>query len=295
MKSFALLLLLFWTGHIAAQTRQITLNGTIAVSTGEVFPYKVVLTEVDGKVKGYSFTYKEPNETKAVIKGTLDKHMRTLTFSETDIVYSHGYQTRAFMCLVDADLQSVSDRQGNRLTGSITSRETDKTSCTPGTLLFSNEDEIRNLFSYHDNYDTVISMGKRPKEVTKPAIPETIAPAALPPTEKVTAGIEKTYDWSSDSVIIDIWDGGNIDGDRISVAFNGKACLTNYFLVKEKKQLRLPLSPQTINTISIYADNEGSDPPNTASLLLTDCKKQYSVLAYKPKGQQAIIKIRRAR
>jgi len=58
--------------------------------------------------------------------------------------------------------------------------------------------------------------------------------------------------------------------------------------------LRIPLQGG-INTIVIAADNEGSDPPNTATLMLGDGAKHYSVIAYNPRGQQALIKIRRVR
>jgi hypothetical protein len=291
---FVLLLCSFWTLNICAQPAIQMLTGIISLTTGEVFPYKIEFTESNGVIKGYSFTYKEPNDTKAAIKGTLDRQMHTLSFRETDIIYSHGFQTRAFMCLIDASLEYRSG-EGNILTGPIASKETDKTLCTPGTLLFNNSEQIKKLFSYHDKYDTVISMGKKPADNHK--TPQPIKPAINEPpviTEQVTAGVEKSYDWHSDTVVIDVWDGGNVDGDRISLFFNGKPCLTNYFLVKEKRQVRLPLS-EGINIISILADNEGSDPPNTADLLLTDGTLKYSVLAYNNKGNRAIIKIKRVR
>lgn len=280
-----------------AQPKQIVLNGNIAMTTGEVFPFKIEVTEAAGTVIGYSYTYKEPNETKAVINGTLNRKLQTLDFRETEIVYSHGYVTRAYMCLVNAHLEyRQSGVRGSVLTGSLTSTELDKTSCTAGTITFKNDEEIQNLFGYHEQYDTVISMKKKPKETYIPPAPATVV-APEPPllTEKVTAGIEKSYEWYTDTVIVDIWDGGNIDGDRLSVSFNDKPYLTNYYLLKEKRQLRIPITGTGVNTLTITADNEGSDPPNTATLLLTDGVKHYSVIAYNPKGQQAVIKIKKMR
>ncbi len=289
---FCQVLFSFWAFLSFAQSKQVTLSGIISLNTGEVFPYKVVFTESEGRIKGYSLTYNEPDETKAAVSGLLDRRMHTLSFKETDIIYSHGFQAHAFMCLIDANLEYVSGR-GNILTGSITSKETDKTACTGGTILFNNDKEILNLFSYHEKFDTVISMKKKTKETYIPQPEKAASPEPRLITEKVTAGIEKTYDWHTDTVVIDVWDGGNVDGDRITLSFNGKPYFNNYFLVKEKRQLRLPISGNHVNTITIFADNEGSDPPNTASLLLTDGAIQYSVLAYNPKGRQAIIKIKR--
>jgi len=278
-----------------AQQKEIILTGTLKMNTGETFPYKVALTETDGVVKGYSLTYNAPDDTKATITGTLDRHNRTLSFRETEIQYSHTVHTKAYMCLINASLEYVQGSNGKVLTGRITGAEADKTACTGGKITFNNADEIENLFSYHDKFDTVISMKRRVKAApdAKPDYNEA-KPVVVQPlvTDKITAGVEKTYDWHSDTVVIDIWDGGNVDGDKITLEFNGKPYLTNYYLVKEKKQLRLPLSGG-VNTISILAVNEGSDPPNTADLLLTDGTLKYSILAYNPKGMKSVIKIKK--
>ncbi len=278
-----------------AQPKPVTLNGTLTMNTGETFPYKIVLTESNGAVSGYSLTYKEPDDTKTRIQGVLDRRNHTLSFKETEIVYSHDVHTKAYMCLIDAKLSYIPGSSEHTLKGKITSGETDNTACTGGSISFSNNEEIEYLFGYHDKYDTVITMKKKGRE---PVVVDNKEPAvAAEPlaTDKVTAGVEKTYDWYSDTVAIDVWDGGNIDGDRVTIMFNGKACLTNYTLAKEKKHLRLPLAGTGINTVTILAVNEGSDPPNTASLLLTDGTIKYSVLAYNNTGQQSIIKIRKVK
>ncbi len=278
-----------------AQKNQVTLTGVIEVNSGEVFPYKLVLKESGGIVSGHSLTYKEPDETKAKVTGTLNRTSHTLSFKETEIVYSHGFHTKAYMCLIDANLDYLPGNKGNVLKGNITSVEADKTACTGGTVIFDNSDEIQNLFSYHDQLDTFISMKKR----TPATAPIT---AAAPPaneerpvvTEQITSGTDKAYEWHSDTVTIDIWDGGNVDGDRVTLLFNDVPVLTNYFLVKEKRRLRLPLAKGRLNTLTVAAENEGSDPPNTASLTLSDGDVHYSLLAYNRKGQTAMVKIRKA-
>ena len=278
----------------SAQVNNITLTGTLDVGTGESFPYKLVLTESEGKISGYSITYKEPNDTKAEVTGTLDRKSRTLHFKETGIVYSGGFHTKAYMCLIDASLEYVQGGKGNVLSGPVVSKEADKTLCTAGVVTFGKDAELQNLLSYHDSYDTVITMKKKTKnqiavkEDVKPVLKEKIADQIT-----ITKGVNKTYEWHGDSVIIDVWDGGTEDGDRITLLFNNKTCLTGLILMKKKKQLRLPLSTDKINTITLIADNEGSEPPNTASIMLTDGKITYSILAYNKKGDQAVISLKR--
>lgn len=274
-----------------AQSPQFMLTGIIQVNSGETFPYVIVFTENNGIIKGYSLTYKAPDETKTAITGTLDRQNHILKFKETEIMYSHGYHTKAFMCLVDATLEYTSSNIGSSLSGPIKNTEADKTACTGGKIIFNDYDELQKLFSRQEKFDTVISMKKKvvaPAPVTIHS--ETKAISTPTVTDKITANIEKTYDWHSDTVVLDIW-----DGDKITVLYNGKALLTHYLLVKEKKQLHIPLSGTSINTLTIIAENEGLEPPNTASLMLTDDQIRYSVLAYNNKGQQAVIKIKKVR
>ena len=290
---FTLAIIIFSLFAGSAQTKQTTLTGSLVMKTGEVFPYKLVFTDSGNVVKGYSLTYKEPNETKTAIRGTLDKQMRTLSFKEKDIIYSHSVQTKAYMCLVNASLEYVQDGNGKALKGPATSRESDNTSCTPGEIIFNDDKELQNLFSYHDQFDTVITMKKKVKE-PMPVATETVAQETME-QEKVTAGVEKLYEWHSDTVILDLWDGGTVDGDHVTIKFNGKSVLTNYSLVKEKKQLRLPVAGTDVNTLVILAENEGYDPPNTASLMLIDGSIKYSILAYNNKGNSSLIKIKRVK
>ena len=286
--------LLFATA-VSAQSRQTTLTGTILVETGEKFPYKIEFTESEGAIKGYAYTFSEPTQTKAAIKGTVDRLAHTLRFKETEIISSHGVRTKAFMCLVNAHLEYAHTHLGGELKGPITSADIDKAACTPGSIVFNNEEELQKLFASQEKFDTIISMKKHGREKELPATPAPAIKDEPVATDKVTAGSEKTYEWHSDTVVVDVWDGGNIDGDRVTILFNGKTLLTQHYLTKEKKRLLIPLQGAGINTLVIIADNEGSDPPNTATLLLADGSKQYSVVAYNLKGQKALIKIKRVK
>lgn len=278
-----------------AQTNNFTLTGKLVLHTNEVFPYKLVLKETNGVVSGYSITYDDPNDTKTTVTGTLDRRTKKLTFKESGIVYSHMVHTTAYMCLLSAEL-GYGFKNGERvLTGDITSTEVDNTACTGGVLVFSKKEEIQHLFDYHDDFDTVISMKKKQVAPVAETEPEVIPTKKAIVEEQITEGIEKTFDWYSDSVVISVWDGGNIDGDRITLLYNKVPLLTNYYLVKEKKELHMHLTRNAEDTVTIIALNEGSDPPNTANLLFTDGQKQYSVLAYNTKGRRAVIKLRRVK
>jgi len=286
--------LFFLTPFISTgQSKNYTLNGLITVEDGETFTYKIVFTDSANVINGYSLTYlQKNNETKAAIVGTIDREKRTLSFRETNIIYTQGYQSKMVMCLIDAKLKYTHSNNGNVLTGSLVSNEADNTACAKGTITFYDDNALRAVFGKEEKMDTTIVVGKHHSDDTKPII--VAVPAAKPlVTDKVTAGKGKAYDWHTDTIVIDIWDGGHIDGDMVTLLYNEKPILNNYVLTAQKKRLSIPISGSDINTLTIVAENEGSEPSNTASMMLMDGNTKYSILAYDKAGERAVINIKK--
>ena len=286
MKYFVVILLacvLFLQAN--AQANPLTLKGTLTAEGGEAFTYKLVFTEHHGMITGDATTWKDPlHDTKATITGSIDRQRRTLTFRETGIVYNNNFESNATLCLISATLAYRQDNNGISLLGPITSTDVGNAGCSKGNIIFSVEDVIKALFRNAPPDDSVTA-------VAAPVAPS--APIVTAPTAKITKGIEKSFEWNSDTVIVDVWDGGHIDGDVISLSFNGATVLDKYTLSAQKKQLRLPLISGTENSLSILAVSEGSEPETTANITLTDGRNQYPVIAYNKAGGTALVKIRK--
>ena len=70
---------------------------------------------------------------------------------------------------------------------------------------------------------------------------------------------------------VDLYDDGDIDGDIVSVYYNGKAVLTNKKLTDKPITLNLTAdNDKSENELLIYAENEGNIPPNTALMVVTE-------------------------
>lgn len=69
----------------------------------------------------------------------------------------------------------------------------------------------------------------------------------------------------SDSVIVEVWDKGKIDGDRISLYLNDELIASDILLTAEKKKIVIHLQPG-VNYLVMHALNLGSIPPNTAAI-----------------------------
>ena len=77
---------------------------------------------------------------------------------------------------------------------------------------------------------------------------------------------------------VDFYDNGEIDGDSITVFYNGKIVLLHKMLTTRAISLTLALDENVReNVITMYADNLGSIPPNTALMIVTDGNKRYEV------------------
>jgi N-acetylmuramoyl-L-alanine amidase len=70
---------------------------------------------------------------------------------------------------------------------------------------------------------------------------------------------------------IDLYDDGDIDGDVVSVLYNGKEIVSNKKLTDKALSFQLSTDPsRQENELLIYAENEGNIPPNTALMVVTE-------------------------
>ncbi len=94
--------------------------------------------------------------------------------------------------------------------------------------------------------------------------------------EKRKADILKTIEIENASFKVDLYDNGEVDGDSVSLFYNGKLILSHKRL--SEKPITLTLDATTdhdINELTMYAENLGEIPPNTALMVITDGDKRY--------------------
>lgn len=90
--------------------------------------------------------------------------------------------------------------------------------------------------------------------------------------------IVKTITIEQPTFKLDFYDNGEIDGDSITVFYNGKIVLSHQMLSEKPISLTLALDKNVKeNIITMYADNLGTIPPNTALMIVTDGNKRYEV------------------
>jgi hypothetical protein len=98
----------------------------------------------------------------------------------------------------------------------------------------------------------------------------------------------------SDSLQVDFYDNGEVDGDSISIFYNDKLIAFNRILSAKAIHFTVGLdTTREVNEITMFADNLGSIPPNTALMLVYDGKKRYETRLTSTLRKNASVLIRR--
>ena len=106
----------------------------------------------------------------------------------------------------------------------------------------------------------------------------------LRPENAVQADVTKrktdviqTIELSSPDFSVDLYDNADIDGDSVTVYFNGQVVAAKQKLTDKPISLKLRALPQKDNELVMYAENLGTTPPNTALMKVNADGKMYEV------------------
>lgn len=129
------------------------------------------------------------------------------------------------------------------------------------------------------------------KETIQKEIPFTQEPSELPKTiiekknnpalaklENRKNNVIRTIEVAHRTIKVDLYDNGEIDGDSVSLFYNGKLLLANKRLTDKALSINLTVDDdKAVNELVMYAENLGSIPPNTALMVVTDGPNRYEV------------------
>ena len=96
---------------------------------------------------------------------------------------------------------------------------------------------------------------------TKPAV----APPRLPNgLERRDNKVFETITLNEEEIEVSLYDNAEVDGDIITVLFNGEVVISKQTLSEKPISVKLQLIKGRDNTLTMYAENQGRVPPNTA-------------------------------
>lgn len=122
-------------------------------------------------------------------------------------------------------------------------------------------------------------------------IPKNINPAAeVNVREEI---IQRSVEISSDSLLLTLFDNGEVDGDTVSVLANGVVIIPKARLSTAAVQYSLDISGMDSVKLVMYAENLGTIAPNTGLLVVRDGKELHEIRFSGNLSQNAAIVFRK--
>lgn len=126
-------------------------------------------------------------------------------------------------------------------------------------------------------------IAKAPVVAVAPVVPEkkpepvVFTPAANVANRTIET-VQSVY-FSSDSLVLTLYDNGEVDGDTVSVLMNGKIIMPMQGLSTKAIRKTIYITPDMPDSLQLimYAENLGSIPPNTGLLVVHDGEAVYEI------------------
>jgi len=303
MKNLLTLLSLILSLSISAQGIVGYWYGTANVEyKGEANNYLVelILKQNGKKVDGVINYYFKNTFRSFKTTGTYNNENRYLSLFNVPLTYFGSNMSMEVDCPTDLGGKIRVARSGSNLIGSFKSKGNYRHICPQvffdlRLMKESNQDSILTaLRQFKEKYrlwtptgsDTTIAATILQRPVTNYVVTRQYGQR-----EKIIAE-ELIVD--GDSLKIDFYDNGHIDGDSISVFYNDKLLASSQKLGVRAIHLDVALDTlREVNEITMFADNLGSIPPNTALMVVYDGKRRYNVPISSTLEQNGTVRIRR--
>ena len=280
-------------------------------STEYVLELEVKGKKVEGTSTTYFFLRGKKYFTICAVEGTYDLSSKTLVSKEVSKVKANTpswfrdcFQTHTLTFFKKGDEEQLSGTWKSAKKESNCGRGT--TLLKRKTLVRKHSDSKNNNIANEEIKNQVpvkeTNPDKNPTQPTSddrnsaivqtgPTVTESEASEPKHPQkfEKRSNKIFQTMEVKEEEVNISIYDNAEVDGDVITVIFNGAIILAHQTLSDQPISFRLKLKKDFENTLTMYAENQGSVPPNTAIMRIQHGDNYQKVLLSADEKQNASV------
>ncbi|HEX7904566.1 MAG TPA: hypothetical protein VF487_11855 [Chitinophagaceae bacterium] len=272
-----------------------------ANSSASNYLVELILQPEKGYVKGVLNYFFKNTYRSLQVKGNYNAATRQLSLYNIPVTYYGSVTNMEVDCMMNMQATLRVAKSGSNLTGKFVSLPEFKYVCAEITFDFGLNADI----SKTDSVLQALREYKESYQVWKPEVEDTLVTAKITPRKVVNYVSEKEFterenviaqeiEVESDSLQVDIYDNGEIDGDMISLFYNKQLILNNQKLTHKSIRLDLVLDTlQPSNEISLFAENLGLIPPNTALVVIHDAAQRYELRLSSSLEKNATIRIKR--
>ena len=304
MKKPLLIICLLFTLQLFSQTPTGYWYGAANVklkNTYSNYLVELILVQDKNNVKGVLNYFFKNTYRSIPIRGTYNASTRLVYISNIPVSYYGSYYNRDVDCAMNLAATLRVSQVNSVLKGSFLSKPEYKYTCPE--ILFTltlNTDSLR-----QDSVMNAIKVFKETFQVWRPSETDTIAAVRIQPRNVINYVISNQFKErekivaqeltvEADSIKVDFYDNGEIDGDSISVFYNDKLIAFNRILSTRSVHFDITLdSTKEINELTMFADNLGAIAPNTALMVVNDGKKRYEVRLTSNLEKSATIRIKK--
>lgn len=304
MKKGLLIFLLSFSLHSGAQSVFGYWYGNANVKSNNSannYLVELVLQPEKGYVKGILNYYFKNTYRSLPVKGNYNAATRLLSLYDVPVIYHGSVGNFEVDCIMNMQASLRVSQAGSNLVGSFVALPDYKNVCANINFnLVLNAD-----ISKKDSVLKAISEFKENYQVWKPEIADTLVSVNVTPRKVVNYVTEGEFtkrkneivneiEVESDSLKVSLYDNGEIDGDIISLFYNQQLILNSQKLTHKSIRINLVLdSLKTVNEISMFAENLGLIPPNTALMVIEDGKKRFEIRLSSSMEKNGTIRIKR--
>lgn len=303
MKRLLLILVLACSLSSGAQNVAGYWYGAANVSTGTGNNYMVELIIQQNKtaVQGILNYYFRNSFRSIKINGNFNAANRQLSLFNIPVPYPGSTESLEVDCMMDFFATLRVAQAGSNLNGRFIGKERYKYTCPDVVFDLRLNKEAGN----QDSIMTALRNFKETFQVWKPTAADTLVAATVINRPVVNYVVNKQYKEreseiakeifvDSDSIMVDFYDNGDIDGDSISIFINDNLVAFNRLLSTRSIHFDLKLdTAREVNEITMFADNLGSIPPNTALMIVSDGRNRHEIRMSSSLQKNATLRIRR--
>lgn len=281
----------YWYGNANVKTNNSANNYLV----------ELVLQQEKNYVKGMLNYYFKNTYRSLQVKGNYNAATRQLSLYDVPVVYYGSLNNFEVDCNMNMQATLRVAQAGSNLVGAFVALPDHKYVCADINFNLKLAADI----SKKDSVLKAISEFKETYQVWKPQLEDTLVAANVIPHNIVNYVTDKKYkereievtneiEVESDSLLVSIYDNGEIDGDIISLFYNKKLILSNQKLTHKsiKLYVKLDTALQT-NEISMFAENLGLIPPNTALVVISDGINRFDLRLSSNLEKNGTIRIKR--
>ncbi|MBL7762722.1 MAG: hypothetical protein JNL23_04780 [Chitinophagaceae bacterium] len=281
----------YWYGNANVKSNNSTNNYLV----------ELIISENKTQVKGVINYYFKNTFRSLAVNGNYNSMTRQLILFNIPVTYHGSLSSMEVDCMMNLAAKLRVSKEDARLVGFFQGKSEYRYTCADINFSLKKEADA----SKKDSILNAIRHYKEEYQVWRPTAIDTLAPVTVIQRKVVNYVVEDQFkqrqnevvqeiDVNSDSIQVDFYDNGEVDGDSISVFFNKQLLAFNRKISTRSIHFDLVLdNTKEENELSMFADNLGAIPPNTALMVVYDGKKRYEVRLSSNLEKNATIRFKR--